>query len=97
MDVVHDLKALQGRRVAPNLSHTTLLDQTLNIGVIGYGYWGPKLVHNFQDRFCCIQEGRYNSRFLLEKGVNHAAYSVRERGDTTGWPDATRRPALALQ
>ena len=27
--------------IAPN--------KVLNIGVIGYGYWGPKLVRNFQE------------------------------------------------
>src|SRR6478735_1453955 len=25
------------------------INKILNIGVIGYGYWGPKLVRNFQE------------------------------------------------
>ena len=44
MTLVHDRLEL-----VPPLAPDEAAEKILNVGVIGYGYWGPKLVRNFQE------------------------------------------------
>ncbi len=48
MEILQDLK-IEQFKTTPNILQATMPGKVLNIGVIGYGYWGPKLVRNFQE------------------------------------------------
>lgn len=49
MTVSQTLTTNQQVAIAPSVAVASTDQRTLNIGVIGYGYWGPKLVRNFQE------------------------------------------------
>jgi len=49
MDLVQAVTSERVKSVTPTVFADGAQDKVLNIGVIGYGYWGPKLVRNFQE------------------------------------------------
>jgi len=49
MNTVQERAAKKVEATSPRIFQETMPQKVLNIGVIGYGYWGPKLVRNFQE------------------------------------------------
>jgi predicted dehydrogenase len=58
--------------------------KTINIGVIGYGYWGPNLVRNFFAANDCnvksVADGRPERLALLDK-IFHSVKGVKDADD----------------
>lgn len=49
MSTVQEHTAKWVEAASPRIFQEAIPQRALNIGVIGYGYWGPKLVRNFQE------------------------------------------------
>ena len=50
------------------------------IAIVGYGYWGPKLVRNF------VQSGAFARVAVCEENVERLARALRENPGVTGCP-----------
>lgn len=62
------------------------------IAIVGYGYWGPKLVRNF------LQNGAFSPVVIVEENPERLARGRRENPGAEGaasLPEALRRPDLA--
>lgn len=62
------------------------------IAIVGYGYWGPKLVRNF------LQNGSFSPVVIVEENPDRLARGLRENPGAQGlasFPEALQRPDLA--
>ena len=50
------------------------------IAIVGYGYWGPKLVRNF------VQSGAFDRVAVCEENADRLARALRENPGLTGCP-----------
>jgi len=63
-----------------------------SIAIVGYGYWGPKLVRNF------LQNAAFSPVVIVEENADRLARGLRENPGTQGLAsltEALRRPDLA--
>jgi predicted dehydrogenase len=63
-----------------------------SIAIVGYGYWGPKLVRNF------LQSAAFSPVVIVEENADRLARGLRENPGTQGvatLAEALRRPDLA--